>query len=104
MPLVPRRPRAGRPPPPFATCAGTHRQGGGLFLAGATSSHPAAPRARRAGPKPHELYGKFTWKIENFSEISKRELRSNVFDVGNYKWCGGGGGGERGCGAGRPLP
>lgn len=39
-----------------------------------------------AGPKPHELYGKFTWKIENFSEISKRELRSNVFDVGNYKW------------------
>lgn len=39
-----------------------------------------------AGPKPHELYGKFTWKIENFSEISKRELRSNVFDVGSYKW------------------
>ncbi len=39
------------------------------------------------GPKPHELYGKFTWKIENFSEISKRELRSNVFDVGGYKWC-----------------
>ncbi|KAG2452725.1 hypothetical protein HYH02_002956 [Chlamydomonas schloesseri] len=38
------------------------------------------------GPKPHELYGKFTWKIENFSEISKRELRSNVFDVGSYKW------------------
>ncbi len=38
------------------------------------------------GPKPHELYGKFTWKIENFSEISKRELRSNIFDVGNYKW------------------
>ena len=39
-----------------------------------------------AGPKPHELYGKFTWKIENFSETSKRELRSNVFDVGGYKW------------------
>eukprot|EP00798_Chlamydomonas_sp_ICE-L_P015975 gene15975-22105_t len=38
------------------------------------------------GPKPHELYGKFTWKIENFSETSKRELRSNVFDVGGYKW------------------
>ena len=37
-------------------------------------------------PRPHELYGKFTWKIENFSEISKRELRSNIFDVGNYKW------------------
>eukprot|EP00232_Nephroselmis_pyriformis_P007884 CAMPEP_0182889078 /NCGR_PEP_ID=MMETSP0034_2-20130328/21819_1 /TAXON_ID=156128 /ORGANISM="Nephroselmis pyriformis, Strain CCMP717" /LENGTH=502 /DNA_ID=CAMNT_0025022547 /DNA_START=107 /DNA_END=1612 /DNA_ORIENTATION=+ len=37
-------------------------------------------------PKPSDLYGKFTWKIENFSEISKRELRSNVFEVGNYKW------------------
>ena len=40
-----------------------------------------------AGPKPAELYGKFTWKIENFSEISKRELRSTVFEVGSYKWC-----------------
>ncbi len=39
-----------------------------------------------AGKKPHELFGKFTWKIENFSEISKRELRSNQFDVGEYKW------------------
>ncbi|CAL8461898.1 g1429 [Coccomyxa elongata] len=38
------------------------------------------------GPKPCELYGKFTWKIENFSEISKRELRSTVFEVGSYKW------------------
>eukprot|EP00976_Prorocentrum_cordatum_P082745 1184953-Prorocentrum_minimum.AAC.2 len=39
-----------------------------------------------AGPIPSDLYGKFTWKIENFSEISKRELRSNVFEVGSYKW------------------
>lgn len=39
-----------------------------------------------AGPSPSSLYGKFTWKIENFSEISKRELRSNVFEVGSYKW------------------
>ena len=38
------------------------------------------------GHKPFELFGKFTWKIENFSEISKRELRSAVFDVGSYKW------------------
>ena len=45
------------------------------------------PPRNVVGPKPHELYGKFTWKIENFSETSKRELRSNVFDVGNYKWC-----------------
>jgi hypothetical protein len=36
---------------------------------------------------PHELYGKFTWRIEDFSEINKRELRSNVFEVGSYKWC-----------------
>mmetsp|Transcript_12537 Transcript_12537/g.35224 ORF Transcript_12537/g.35224 Transcript_12537/m.35224 type:complete len:1065 (+) Transcript_12537:198-3392(+) len=36
--------------------------------------------------KPADLYGKFTWKIENFSDISKRELRSNVFEVGSYKW------------------
>ncbi|CAN6440973.1 unnamed protein product [Victoria cruziana] len=38
------------------------------------------------GPKPSELYGKFTWKIENFSQINKRELRSNAFEVGGYKW------------------
>ena len=57
----------------------------------------AAPSRRRltrlphaspsAGPQPTDLYGKFTWKIENFSEISKRELRSNVFEVGGMKWC-----------------
>ncbi|XP_022721766.1 MATH domain-containing protein At5g43560-like isoform X2 [Durio zibethinus] len=38
------------------------------------------------GPKPSELHGKYTWKIENFSQINKRELRSNVFEVGGYKW------------------
>jgi flagellar biosynthesis GTPase FlhF len=38
------------------------------------------------GPMPPELYGKFTWRIDNFSKISKRELRSNVFEVGSYKW------------------
>jgi hypothetical protein len=53
-------------------------------MAAALAESPISPHA--AGPKPNELYGKFTWKIENFSEISKRELRSNVFDVGNYKW------------------
>lgn len=37
-------------------------------------------------PRPTDLYGKFTWKIEKFSEISKRELRSNVFEVGGYRW------------------
>ncbi|XWS53855.1 hypothetical protein CRYUN_Cryun10bG0036100 [Craigia yunnanensis] len=38
------------------------------------------------GPKPPELYGKYTWKIEKFSQINKRELRSNAFEVGGYKW------------------
>ncbi|KAI4345762.1 hypothetical protein L6164_012858 [Bauhinia variegata] len=39
-----------------------------------------------SGPKPSELYGRYTWKIENFSQITKRELRSNAFEVGGYKW------------------
>ncbi|EHA8587627.1 hypothetical protein COCNU_scaffold002855G000040 [Cocos nucifera] len=38
------------------------------------------------GPKPSELYGRYTWKIENFSKINKRELRSDAFEVGGYKW------------------
>ncbi|KAJ7979918.1 MATH domain-containing protein [Quillaja saponaria] len=38
------------------------------------------------GLKPSELYGKYTWKIEKFSQITKRELRSNAFEVGGYKW------------------
>jgi hypothetical protein len=41
----------------------------------------------RAGvARPNDLFGKFTWKIENISEVSKRELRSSVFDVGGFKW------------------
>ncbi|XP_047955496.1 TNF receptor-associated factor homolog 1a-like isoform X1 [Salvia hispanica] len=38
------------------------------------------------GPKPPDLYGKYTWKIDKFSQINKRELRSNAFEVGGYKW------------------
>ncbi|KAL3507693.1 hypothetical protein ACH5RR_033075 [Cinchona calisaya] len=38
------------------------------------------------GPKPSGLYGKYTWKIDKFSQINKRELRSNAFEVGGYKW------------------
>ncbi|KAL5702007.1 hypothetical protein ACHQM5_027280 [Ranunculus cassubicifolius] len=38
------------------------------------------------GLKPSELYKSYTWKLEKFSEISKRELRSGVFEVGGYKW------------------
>ncbi len=39
-----------------------------------------------AGPQPHELYAKYTWKIENFKDVQKRELRSTVFRVGDFKW------------------
>ncbi|XP_022844131.1 MATH domain-containing protein At5g43560-like isoform X2 [Olea europaea var. sylvestris] len=38
------------------------------------------------GLKPSELYGKYTWKIDKFSQINKRELRSKAFEVGGYKW------------------
>ncbi|KAM7485228.1 hypothetical protein LguiA_001237 [Lonicera macranthoides] len=38
------------------------------------------------GPKPAGLFGKHTWKIDNFSQINKRELRSNLFEIGGYKW------------------
>eukprot|EP00878_Enallax_costatus_P025635 GHUV01027445.1.p1 GENE.GHUV01027445.1~~GHUV01027445.1.p1 ORF type:complete len:326 (+),score=70.47 GHUV01027445.1:292-1269(+) len=42
------------------------------------------------GKQPNQLFGKFTWKIDNFSEISnhgtKRELRSSQFNVGECKW------------------
>ncbi|XP_059298963.1 TNF receptor-associated factor homolog 1a-like isoform X3 [Lycium ferocissimum] len=37
-------------------------------------------------PKPSELYGKYTWKIDKFSQINKREVRSNAFEIGGYKW------------------
>jgi len=40
------------------------------------------------GPKPLALYGRYTWKIEKFSQITKRELRSSAFEVGGYKWYG----------------
>nr|XP_043633796.1 TNF receptor-associated factor homolog 1a-like isoform X2 [Erigeron canadensis] len=38
------------------------------------------------GPRPSELFIRHTWKIDKFSEINKKELRSNVFDIGGYKW------------------
>ncbi|CAD5311704.1 unnamed protein product [Arabidopsis thaliana] len=38
------------------------------------------------GLKPSELYGQYTWKIPKFSEITKREHRSDVFEAGGYKW------------------
>ena len=32
------------------------------------------------------LYGRFTWRLDKFSEVTKRELRSSTFQVGQYKW------------------
>ncbi|KAK6911354.1 MATH/TRAF domain [Dillenia turbinata] len=48
-------------------------------------STPATPNLT-TGPKPSELYGKFTWKIEKFSQTGKKELKSDIFEVGCYKW------------------
>ncbi|KAL9275216.1 TNF receptor-associated factor homolog 1b-like protein [Drosera capensis] len=39
------------------------------------------------GSKPSKLYGKYTWKIQNFSKITKRDIRSNAFGIGGHKWC-----------------
>ncbi|TKW26437.2 hypothetical protein SEVIR_3G189900v4 [Setaria viridis] len=39
-----------------------------------------------AGPKPSELFGRYTWKIENFSKEKKREMKSEPFEAGGYKW------------------
>ncbi|KAL8241228.1 hypothetical protein R6Q59_014583 [Mikania micrantha] len=41
---------------------------------------------RDRGLKSSELYGKYTWKIEKFSQTNNRELRSNSFEIGGYKW------------------
>ncbi|EOA15035.1 hypothetical protein CARUB_v10028390mg [Capsella rubella] len=38
------------------------------------------------GLKPSELFGKHTLKIEKFSQIDQKAIRSNVFEVGGYKW------------------
>ncbi|CAH8336708.1 unnamed protein product [Eruca vesicaria subsp. sativa] len=38
------------------------------------------------GIKPSQLFVRHKWKIEKFSEIKKRELRSSVFEAGGYKW------------------
>lgn len=38
------------------------------------------------GCQPADLYCKYTWKIPNFSDTNKRELRSKSFTVGDFKW------------------
>ena len=73
-----------------ASSGGLAGAGDGVVVVGGAGVSPAGQNSwsdgEEEGPRPSDLYGKFTWKIENFSEISKRELRSNVFEVGNYKW------------------
>ncbi|KAG2618273.1 TNF receptor-associated factor homolog 1a-like isoform X1 [Panicum virgatum] len=39
-----------------------------------------------AGPKPSGLFGHYTWRIENFSKEKKREMKSEPFEAGGYKW------------------
>ncbi|KAL5229108.1 hypothetical protein ABZP36_017373 [Zizania latifolia] len=38
------------------------------------------------GPRPSDLFGKHTWRIENFSKEKKREMKSDPFEAGGYKW------------------
>ncbi|KAG7533923.1 MATH/TRAF domain [Arabidopsis thaliana x Arabidopsis arenosa] len=38
------------------------------------------------GLKPSELFAKHTWKIEKFSQVGKKEFRSNWFEIGGYNW------------------
>ncbi|URD98154.1 MATH domain-containing protein [Musa troglodytarum] len=50
---------------------------------------PASTFPISTGPTSDQtkaFYGMFTWKIENFSSINKRELQSNAFEIGSYKW------------------
>ena len=41
---------------------------------------------RNAGDHPSSLYGKYTWRVPNFSDTSRRELRSRSFTVGDYSF------------------
>ncbi|OEL23637.1 MATH domain-containing protein [Dichanthelium oligosanthes] len=38
------------------------------------------------GPRPLDLFGQHTWRIENFSKEKKREMKSEPFEAGGYKW------------------
>ncbi|XP_010444723.1 PREDICTED: MATH domain-containing protein At5g43560-like [Camelina sativa] len=38
------------------------------------------------GLKPSELFGKHTFKIENFLRIGKKTIRSRLFEVGGCEW------------------
>ncbi|CAM0883395.1 unnamed protein product [Alopecurus aequalis] len=38
------------------------------------------------GPSPRNLFGRFTWRIENFSKEKKREMKSEPFEAGGFKW------------------
>jgi hypothetical protein len=37
------------------------------------------------GPRPSDLFGQYTWRIENFSK-EEREMKSEPFEAGGYKW------------------
>ena len=38
------------------------------------------------GPGPSNLFGRYTWRIENFSKEKKREMKSEPFEAGGFKW------------------
>jgi len=39
-----------------------------------------------SGTRPLDLFGQYTWRIENFSKEKKREMKSEPFEAGGYKW------------------
>ncbi|KAM3332910.1 hypothetical protein ACQJBY_028180 [Aegilops geniculata] len=38
------------------------------------------------GPCPSNLFGRHTWRIQNFSKEKKREMKSEPFEAGGFKW------------------
>ncbi|XP_047072879.1 TNF receptor-associated factor homolog 1a-like [Lolium rigidum] len=38
------------------------------------------------GPGPSSLFGRHTWRIANFSKEKKREMKSEPFEAGGFKW------------------
>lgn len=64
------------------TCGGTERRGGDET---SPDDQPSSSYLDPAiGDRPSSLYRKYTWRVPNYSAITKRELRSKSFSVGEY--------------------
>ncbi|XP_035844175.1 TNF receptor-associated factor homolog 1a-like [Helianthus annuus] len=58
----------------------------GISKGVASMLSPSSRTDNNCGREPSELYGMHEWTITMFSLINKRELRSNTFEIGGYKW------------------